>query len=244
MRIKHALATTSVLALLAGPALAQAPASNQDAKPGTPNASGSNIVVQQPAPAVTVQPNAPNVAVQTGKPDVKVEQPPPQVIVKTPTPNVQVQTGQPDVKVLPADQPNVTVNQTPNKPDVNVGTTAAPDTRAPSAGAAAVAPAAGTFPAATDVEKFIGKDVYGTNGSKVGELDNVLIGPDSRVRAAVVEFGGFLGIGTNKVAVPWNQLQVTNDRVVADMTKEQVRSMPRWEKDHPSGEFAEYKPYR
>jgi len=244
MRIKHALATTSVLALLAGPALAQAPASDQDAKPGTPNASGSNIVVQQPAPAVTVQPNAPNVAVQAGKPDVKVEQPPPQVIVKTPTPNVQVQTGQPDVKVLPADKPNVTVNQTPNKPDSNVGTTAAPDTRTPGAGAAAVAPAAGTFPAATDVEKFIGKDVYGTNGSKVGELDNVLIGPDSHVRAAIVEFGGFLGIGTNKVAVPWNQLQVSNDRIVADMTKEQVRSMPHWEKDHPSGEFAEYKPYR
>jgi sporulation protein YlmC with PRC-barrel domain len=245
MRIKYALATTSVLALLAGPALAQAPASNPDSAPAT-KPGGPNVTVQQPAPAVTVKPSTPNVSVQTEKPDVHVTQPPPQVIVKNPEPNVQVQSGQPDVKVLPAEKPNVTVNQAPGTGtrDVNVGTTAAPDTRTPGAGAAAVAPATGTFPAATDVEKFIGKDVYGANGQKVGELDNVLISPDGRVRAGIVEFGGFLGIGTNKVAVPWNQLQVTNDRVVADVTKEQVRSMPRWEKDRPSGEFAEYKAYR
>jgi len=243
MRIKYALATTSVLALLAGPALAQAPASNPDAAPAA-KPGGPNVTVQQPAPAVTVKPSTPDVRVQTEKPDVKIEQQPAQVIVKNPEPNVQVQTGQPDVKVLPADKPNVTVNQAPGTRDVNVGTTAAPDARAPAAGVVAVAPAAGTFPAATDVEKFIGKDVYGANGEKVGELDNVLISPDGRVRAGIVEFGGFLGIGTNKVAVPWNQLQVTNHRIVADVTKEQVRSMPRWEKDRPSGEFAEYKVYR
>jgi len=243
MRIKYALATTSVLALLAGPTLAQAPATNPDAAPAA-KPGGPNVTVQQPAPAVTVKPSTPDVRVQTGKPDVNVVQPPPEVIVKTPEPKVDVQTGQPDVKVLPAEKPNVTVNQTPGKPDVNVGTTAAPETRAPGAGTVAVAPAAGTFPAATDIEKFIGKNVYGANGEKVGELDNVLISPDGRVRAGIVEFGGFLGIGTNKVAVPWNQLQVTNDRIVADVTKEQVRSMPRWEKDRPSGEFAEYKVYR
>jgi len=243
MRIKYALATTSVLALLAGPAFAQAPASNPDAAPAA-KPGGPNVTVQQPAPAVTVKPSTPNVSVQTQKPEVTVQQPPPEVIVKTPEPKVDVQTGQPDVKVLPAEKPNVTVNQTPGKPDVNVGTSVAPDTRAPGAGAAAVAPAAGTFPAATDVEKFIGKNVYGANGENVGELDNILISPDGRVRAGIVEFGGFLGIGTNKVAMPWNQLQITNDRIVADVTKEQVRSMPRWEKDRPSGEFAEYKAYR
>src|SRR5215213_2028248 len=160
MRIKHALATTSVLALLAGSALAQAPATNPDAAPAA-KPGGPNVTVQQPAPAVTVKPSTPDVRVQTGKPDINVVQPPPEVIVKTPEPKVDVQTGQPDVKVLPAEKPNVTVNQTPGKPDVNVGTTAAPETRAPGAGTVAVAPAAGTFPAATDIEKFIGKNVYG-----------------------------------------------------------------------------------
>ena len=200
--------------------------------------------MQQPAPAVTVKPSTPNVSVQTEKPDVHVTQPPPQVIVKNPEPNVQVQTGQPEVKVLPAEKPNVTVNQTPDKPDVNVGTTAAPDTRTPGAGTAAVAPAAGTYPVAKDVEKFIGKDVYGANGKKVGELDNVLISPDGRVRAGIVEFGGFLGIGRTRSPFLGTSSRSQDDRVMADMTKEQVRSMPRWKKDRPSGEFAEYKPYR
>jgi len=248
MRIKYALATTSVLALLAGPALAQAPAANPDqapaAKPGAPAAAGSNVTVQQPAPAVTVKPSAPNVNVQAEKPDVKVQQPPPQVIVNNPTPNVQVQTGQPDVKVLPAEKPNVTVNQAPNKPDVRVGTTAAPGASGPAAGTAAVAPAAGTYPVAKDIDNFIGKDVYGADGKEVGELSNVLIDPNGRVRAGVVEFGGFLGIGEHKVAVPWNNLNVQGDRLMVNLTKDQVKTMPQWQKDKPSGEFAEYKPYR
>jgi len=241
MKIKYALATTSIVALLAGPALAQAPASNSDqapaAHPGSPN-----VTVQQPAPAVTVKPNAPNVNVQTEKPDVKVQQQPAQVIVNTPPPNVQVQTGQPDVKVLPAEKPNVTVNQTPNKPDVNVGSTTAPN--ASSAGNAAVAPAVGTYPVAKDVEKLMGKDVYDANGKKVGELNNLLIDPDGKVRAGIIEFGGFLGIGEHRVAVPWNQLDTQGDRVTVNMTDDQIKSAPAWTKDKPSGEFAEYKPYR
>jgi sporulation protein YlmC with PRC-barrel domain len=247
MRINYALATTSVLALLAGPALAQAPAANTDsgsAKPGAAAAGGSNITVQQPAPAVTVKPDAPDVKVQTDKPNVTVTQPPAQVTVKNPEPNVQVQTGQPDVKVLPAEKPNVTVNQTPGKPDVNVGTATAPDARAPRAGAAAVAPATGTFPVAKDVESLMGKDVYGADGKDVGDLENVLVGPNGRVRAAIVEFGGFLGIGEHKVAVPWEELNIQGDRVTVNMTEDQVKAMPRWNKDRPDGEFAEYKPYR
>jgi sporulation protein YlmC with PRC-barrel domain len=241
MKIKYALATTSLVALLAGPALAQAPASNSDqrpaAQPGSPH-----VTVQQPAPAVTVKPGAPSVNVQAEKPDVKVQQQPPQVIVNTPPPNVQVQTGQPEVKVLPAEKPNVTVNQPPNKPDVNVGSTASPS--ASSSGNAAVAPAAGTYPVAKEVEKFIGKDVYGANGKKVGELNNVLIDPDGKVRAGIIEFGGFLGIGEHRVAVPWNQLNAQGDRLMVNMTDDQIKSAPTWTKDKPSGEFAEYKPYR
>jgi len=243
MRIKYALATTSVLALLAGPTLAQTPATNPDqapaAKPG-----GPNVTVQQPAPAVTVKPNAPNVNVQAEKPDVKVTQPPPQVIVNNPPPNVQVQTGQPEVKVLPSEKPNVTVNQAPDKPVVNVGTTTAPSTPAPTAGSASVAPAVGTYPVATDIEKFIGKNVYGADGKKVGDLNNVLIDPDGRVRAGIIEFGGFLGIGEHRVAVPWNELNVQGDRLTVNMTEDQIKSAPTWSKDRPAGQFAEYKLYR
>jgi len=238
MGIKYALATTSVLALLAGPALAQGPASGSAQAP----AGGSNITVQQPAPAVTVKPSAPDVNVQAAKPDVKVTQPPPEVAVKNPPPHVQVQTAQPEVKVLPAEKPNVTVNQAPGNKDVNVGTSTAPGT--PAAGSAAVAPAAGSYPAAQEVEKYIGKDVYGTNGNKVGELNNVLIDQDGKVRAGIVEFGGFLGIGEHRIAVPWNQMNAQGDRLTVNMTNDQIKAAPTWNKDKPAGQFAEYKPYR
>ena len=116
----------------------------------------------------------------------------------------------------------------------NVGTTAAPGDRAAGPGAAAVAPAAGTYPVAKDMEKFIGKDVYGAKGDEVGELNNLLIGPDGRVRAAVIEFGGFLGIGEHQVAVPWDRLSVQGDRLMVNMTEDQIKAMPRWNK-RPAG---------
>src|SRR3954462_13990986 len=181
MQIKHALATTSVLALLlAGPAMAQNQDQNQpDGTPPAAKSGAADIVVKQPPPTVTVEPKAPNVTVQTQQPDVKVEQPPPQVNVQTPEPKGDVQTGQPTVQVLPAEKPNVNV-ATP--PGGGVGTTTSTD-RAPAAGTAAVAPAGGTFPMVADTEKLIGKNVYGADCNKVGDLENLLIGPDSRVRA-------------------------------------------------------------
>ena len=155
-----------------------------------------------------------------------------------PTPNVSVDTGKPDVKVLPAEKPGVAVKAPTGNAAVGSGTTTAP-----ASGPVMVAPAAGVFPVTDDVKSLMGKDVYGANGKKVGEINNLLVGPDNRVHAAVVEFGGFLGMGEHKVAVPWDQLNVTKDRVTANMTEDQIKAAPRWDKDRP-GQFAEYHPYK
>src|SRR4051812_17671297 len=83
--MKNAFAMTSVVALLlAGPVLAQAPATDSAAPAGK----GPEIIVKQPPPVITVQPHAPNVTVTPGKPDVSVQQAPPKVDVTNPTPNV------------------------------------------------------------------------------------------------------------------------------------------------------------
>ena len=94
---------------------------------------------------------------------------------------------------------------------------------------------------ADDAKSLMGKDVYGANGKKLGEIDNLLVGPDNRVHAAVIEFGGFLGMGEHKVAVPWDKLNVTKDRVTANMNEDQIKAAPRWDKNRP-GQFAEYQP--
>jgi len=268
--MKYAFATTSVVALLlAVPALAQTPAAKSDnpaapannAPAATAPASGAaaagtgpQIIVKEPPPVVTVQPHAPNVTVVPGKPDVAVQQAPPKVEVTTPKPNVAVETGQPAVKVLPSGKPDVAVqapagngnaatatsgtaaNQSNNNATAGSGTTTPP-----AAGNAAVAPTAGVFPMANDAKNLIGKNVYGANGNQVGEINNLLVGQDGRVHAAVIEFGGFLGIGEHKVAVPWDQLNITKDRVVTNMTQDQVKAAPQWDKNKP-GQFAEYQP--
>ena len=217
---------------------------------------GPQIIVKQPPPVITVQPHAPNVTVTPGKPDVAVQQAPPKVDVTTPKPNVSVDSGKPDVKVLPAEKPDVAVKAPAGNTNSTVTTASAGtaakqrndnatassgSTTPPAAGTASVAPTAGVFPMANDAKNMIGKDVYGANGNKVGEVNNLLVGADGRVHAAVVEFGGFLGIGENKVAVPWDQLNVTKDRVTTDMTEDQVKAAPHWDKNKP-GQFAEYRP--
>ena len=86
-----------------------------------------------------------------------------------------------------------------------------------------------------DVQNLIGKAVYGENGNKVGEINDLLIGPKGRVQAALIEFGGFLGIGENQVAVDWSKLNVQPNRVTANMTENQIKSAPHWVKDMPPG---------
>lgn len=239
-----------------------APANNTPAATaqtsGSAAGNGPEITVKQPPPVVTVQPHAPNVTVTPGKPDVAVQQAPPKVDVTTPKPNVAVDSGKPEVNVLPSGKPDVAVqapagngnattapagtaeNQSNDNANGNA-TAGSGSTTPPAAGTATVAPTTDVFPMANDAKNLIGKNVYGADGNKVGEVNNLLVGADNRVHAAVVEFGGFLGIAAHKVAVPWDQLKVTQDRVTTDMTADQVKAAPQWDKDHP-GQFAEYQP--
>jgi len=60
--------------------------------------------------------------------------------------------------------------------------------------------------------KFIGKTVYSTNNENVGDINDLLVGPNGQVKAAVVGVGGFLGIGEKDVAVPLDKLSMTKDQ--------------------------------
>ena len=58
-----------------------------------------------------------------------------------------------------------------------------------------------------------------------------------QVEAAVVEFGGFLGMGTRKIAIEWPALRLeTHDKqtiAVLDMTRDQLRAAPEYKPDQP-----------
>lgn len=75
-------------------------------------------------------------------------------------------------------------------------------------------------------EKLEGKDLYGADNQKVGEIDKVVMGPDNKANSVLVDIGGFLGIGAKTVSIPVSQLRADGDRVVAqNLTKEQARAM-------------------
>ena len=54
-----------------------------------------------------------------------------------------------------------------------------------------------------------------------------------RVRAAVVEFGGFLGIGTRKIAVDWAAFRFAGKSIWVDVTRDQLRAAAEYKTNEP-----------
>jgi sporulation protein YlmC with PRC-barrel domain len=76
--------------------------------------------------------------------------------------------------------------------------------------------------------KLRGATVYNSTNEKIGELDDLIVGKD-RVLFAIIQVGGFLGIGSRLVAVPYTSLQISEDGkrvVLPGATKEQLKSLP------------------
>src|ERR1700710_1798904 len=53
--------------------------------------------------------------------------------------------------------------------------------------------------------KVIGSSVYNDHDEKVGSIDDLLIGKDGKM-SAVLSVGGFLGMGTKYVQIPYSDL--------------------------------------
>ena len=83
-------------------------------------------------------------------------------------------------------------------------------------------------------ERVEGTTVYATNGDKLGSIDDLMIDKISgQVCFAVLEFGGFLGIGTDRYPVPWSMLDydTTREGYVVPLDKEKIKQAPRYAKD-------------
>jgi len=80
---------------------------------------------------------------------------------------------------------------------------------------------------ADEIVPILGKKVLGPAGEDLGRVVNVLVDEAGRTRAAVIDFGGFLGVGSRKIAVAWDQLTFkpgTGDRqLVLNMAREQIQ---------------------
>jgi sporulation protein YlmC with PRC-barrel domain len=76
--------------------------------------------------------------------------------------------------------------------------------------------------------KVVGASVYNDQNQTIGSIDDVLMSDSThKVNTAVISVGGFLGMGSKLVSVPFDQLKVNNDRIVMPgATKTSLQSMP------------------
>jgi hypothetical protein len=110
---------------------------------------------------------------------------------------------------------------------------------APSAAAKEPAPPPSvTIIGARDAHGVLGRDVRSSSDEAMGRIVDVIVDRGGQVRAAVIDFGGFLGVGSRKIVVDWNALHFgriasKRDSITLELTKEQVTAAPEYKEDTP-----------
>lgn len=91
---------------------------------------------------------------------------------------------------------------------------------------------------ARDAHGMLGREVLSAKNENMGRIVDVIVDRAGQVRAAVIDFGGFLGVGSRKIVVDWNALhfqRISNkkDAIGLELTKQQVTAAPEYKEDAP-----------
>jgi hypothetical protein len=82
----------------------------------------------------------------------------------------------------------------------------------------------------TAPNEYVDRDVHNRAGEKLGTIKDVLVGPDGRMAAAIVNIDRSLGIGDKDVAIAFTALQLeqgnTGRRIVIDAQKDTLQTAP------------------
>jgi hypothetical protein len=75
--------------------------------------------------------------------------------------------------------------------------------------------------------KVIGSSVVNDANETIGKIDDLLISADGKQPYAVLSVGGFLGMGTRLVVVPYDTLKFAGNKVILPGgTKEGLKMLP------------------
>ncbi|KJC46393.1 photosystem reaction center subunit H [Bradyrhizobium sp. LTSP849] len=102
----------------------------------------------------------------------------------------------------------------------------------------AAPPPSVTIIGASDAHGVLGRDVLSAANEDMGRIVDVIVDRSGRVRAAVIDFGGFLGVGSRRIVVDWNAMRfgkIVNkkDSITLELTKAQVAAAPEYKEDTP-----------
>ena len=75
--------------------------------------------------------------------------------------------------------------------------------------------------------RIIGETVVNDANEAVGKVDDLIIVPDGKVPFLVLSVGGFLGVGTRLVAVPFDSLKIQDKKLLlTGANKDALKNLP------------------
>ncbi|WP_176060058.1 PRC-barrel domain-containing protein [Paraburkholderia sp. BCC1876] len=75
--------------------------------------------------------------------------------------------------------------------------------------------------------KISGSSVYNGNKDIIGTIDDLIIGPTDPLPYLVLSVGGFLGMGTHLVAVPFSSIQIVDKQIrLPGATRDSLKALP------------------
>ena len=126
--------------------------------------------------------------------------------------------------------PQAPIQQSPTTPMT------APSAPAPLSQAPATAPSdtlmrvdAQTVAGGQRTSQVVGSSVVKEANETVGKVDDLIVAPGDRAPVAVLSVGGFLGIGTRYVLVPYSAIEKRADQLVLrGATKDNLKALPEY----------------
>src|SRR6478736_6404140 len=91
---------------------------------------------------------------------------------------------------------------------------------------------------ARDAHGILGREVRSAANEDMGRVVDVIVDREGSVRAAVIDFGGFLGVGSRKIVVEWSAIRfggVSNkrDSITLELPKAQFSAAPEYKEEAP-----------
>jgi sporulation protein YlmC with PRC-barrel domain len=76
--------------------------------------------------------------------------------------------------------------------------------------------------------KLVGASVVNSADERIGTIDDLVVNPEDKVTYAILSVGGFLGIGSKLVAVPFEQLRIVKEErlMLPGATKDALKTLP------------------
>ena len=78
----------------------------------------------------------------------------------------------------------------------------------------------------------LGKKVLGPDGEDMGRVTDLLLDRDAHITSIVIDFGGFLGVGSRKIAIDWRLVRFVPDKpdapIALSLGKAEVQAAPEY----------------